>query len=251
MVSSDEDDDIALLDAAVDGTVVDGLDELVRHTVIVRLLHGGNHVGRLLAFALDQQVVGFLDTLPALVAVHSIEAAHDAGDGCVVLGADVSNLLDEALARLGVGVAAIHETMYERLVLQSVVLAYLNEFEKVVEAGVYAAVRAESHEVQLLALFFGIGIGSLHLGVLHDGVVAAGTVNLHEVLIDDASCTDIEVTHLRVAHLSVGQTNVLATGLQLRVSRNGCQIVQIRGRCTINNVTLTMFSDSPSVENHQ
>ena len=127
-------DDVALLDGAVDCSVVDGLDELIRHALVVRLLHGLHHIGGLLTRTIDDEVVTFLDTLPALIAVHCIEAAHDAGDGGVVLGADIRHLLDEALARLRVGIAAVHEAMDKGLVLQSVVLAHLDELEQMVEA---------------------------------------------------------------------------------------------------------------------
>ena len=197
---------------------MDGLDELVRHTLVVALLHGLHHVGGLLAGAADDEVVSLLHTLPALVAVHSVEAAHDAGDGGVVGGAYITHLLDKALARLRVGVAAIHITMYEELVLQAVSLTDFDELEEVVEAGVYAAVGGQTHQVQFLVVLLGIRVGSLHLRVLHDGAVLAGAVDFHQVLVDDASGTDVEVTHFGVTHLSVGQTDVLARGLQLRVS---------------------------------
>ena len=115
----------------------------------------------------------------------------------------------------------------------------------------HATVGAEAHEVQLLARLLGVGIGSLHLRVLHNRIVLAGAVDLHKVLIDNATGTDVQVTHLRVAHLSVGQTHVFARSLQLRVSRNGRQIIKIRSRRIIDHVAPSVLSDSPSVENHQ
>jgi len=38
---------------------------------------------------------------------------------------------------------------------------------------------------------------------------------------------------------------------ELRVSNNSCEIVEIRSRCVVDNVSLTMFADAPSVEDHQ
>ncbi len=73
----DEDYHVTLLDATVDRGIVDRLDELVGHAVIVALLHGLYHIGSLLAHAVDDQVVAFLHALPALVAVHGVETAHD------------------------------------------------------------------------------------------------------------------------------------------------------------------------------
>ena len=114
-----------------------------------------------------------------------------------------------------------------------------------------ASVGAESHEVELLARLAGILVSLLHLCVLHDRAVLAGAVDFHEVLIHDASGTDVEVSHLRVAHLSVGQAHVFAAGVELRVCRDSREIVKIRCRSVVDDVTLAVFADSPSVENHQ
>ena len=184
-----------LFDKSVDRGIVDRLDELVSHTLVVAFLHGLYHVGSLLTCTFDNEVITLLDAFPALVAVHGIEAAHDAGDGSVVVGTYLGYLLDEALTALGVGVTTIHETMYKRLVLQTVVTANLDELEEVIQRRVYATVRAEAHEVQLLTRFLGVSIGSLYLGILHDGAVLAGTVDFHEILIDNASGTDVEVSY--------------------------------------------------------
>ena len=124
-------------------------------------------------------------------------------------------LFDESLSALRVSVAAVHEAVYESLVFQSVGLADFNEFEKVVERRVHAAIGGQSHEVQFLAVFLGIGIGTYDFGILEDGTVGAGTVDFYQVLVYDASGTDVEVSHFRVAHLSVGQTNVLARSQEL------------------------------------
>ena len=211
----EEDDNVAFANGAVNGCIVDGQHELVGDVGIVAFLHGLHHVGSLLALALHEQVVGFLHAFPALVAVHGIEAAHDAGNVRTVGVAYALKLFDESLSALGVSVAAVHEAVYESLVFQSVGLADFNEFEKVVERRVHAAIGGQSHEVQFLAVFLGIGIGAYDFGILEDGTVGAGTVDFYQVLVYDASGTDVEVSHFRVAHLSVGQTNVLARSQEL------------------------------------
>ena len=97
----EEDNHIAGLYGAVDGGVVDRLDELVGHVVVIALLHGGNHVGGLFALAFHKQVVGFLYAVPAFVAVHCVVAADD---GCNLAGGFVAvlcELLYEAFARTG------------------------------------------------------------------------------------------------------------------------------------------------------
>ena len=133
----DEDDDVAFLNGAVDLGVVDGLDELIGHAVGVALVHCLEQVVGLFALALNEQVVGFLDAVPALVAVHGVETADDGGDVGVVLLAAVEDVLDEALTALWIGIAAVHEAVHEG-VLQSVFLGNLDELEQMVKRGVHA-----------------------------------------------------------------------------------------------------------------
>ena len=85
--------------------------------------------------------------------------------------------------------------MYECLA-DTILLGYVTEFEEVFEAGVYATVAGESHEMHSLAFAYGILECALHLGVLHDAVVTAGTVDFHKILIDDTSAADVEVANL-------------------------------------------------------
>ena len=100
--------------------------------------------------------------------------------------------------------------MYEELLAESVLLTHLNEFEEMVERRVYATVRSQTHEVQLLSGLLSIFVSLFYLRVLRDGAVGTCAVNLYEILVNDASRTDVEVTNLRVTHLSVRQTYVLA-----------------------------------------
>ena len=79
----------------------------------------------------------------------------------------------------------------------------------------------------------------------------AGLVDLYEVLIDNASGTDVEVSNLGVAHLTVRKTNVLARGLERGVSRDCVQIIKKWCWGVVDDITLTVLTDSPSVENHQ
>ena len=71
----EENHHVAFLDGAIEIGVVDGLDELVGHIVVIALLHGGDHIGGLLALAFNEKVVGNLDAVPAFVTVHCIIAA--------------------------------------------------------------------------------------------------------------------------------------------------------------------------------
>ena len=150
-----------------------------------------------------------------------------------------------------VGVASVHETVNESLVFESKFLTYLDELEEMIERRVNAAIRSKSHEMELLTSLFSVCISGNDLWILRNRTVLACTIDLYEVLINDTSSSDIEVTHLRVTHLSVRKTYVFTRRLKLRVSRNSCKIIQIRCRSVVDNITFTMLTDSPSVENHQ
>ena len=247
----EEDDDVALLDSAIDGAVVDGLDELVGDAFVVTLLHSLDEVLCLLTLAADEQVVGNLHAFPTLVAVHCIEATDDAGNHSVAcLVALVDELLDKADATLRVGVTTIHEAVHESL-LYAVFLTNLDEFEEVVERTVYAAVRGQTHQVNVLSISLRVLVSADDFRVLHDAAVCTSAVDLHEVLIDDATSTDVEVTDLRVTHLSVGQTDVLTACQELAVRIGSIQFVEIRSRCVEDDISLAMSADAPAVENHQ
>ena len=86
--------------------------------------------------------------------------------------------------------------MNEGLVLQSISLAHLYQFEEMIERRVHTTIRGKSHEVELLIVLLGIGIGSLHLRIVFNGAILAGTVDFHQVLINNATSTDIEMPHL-------------------------------------------------------
>ena len=73
----DEDNYITLFDATVNSGIVDWLNKLVGNALIVALLHSSNHIGALLTSTLHNQVVTLFYTLPALIAVHSVETTYD------------------------------------------------------------------------------------------------------------------------------------------------------------------------------
>ena len=81
-------------------------------------------------------------------------------------------LFDEALAATRIGITAVHEAVYKGLIRYAVFAGYLYQFEEVIQARVYTAVGAQTHDMQLLALGLGSLVSSLDLGVLHDRIVA-------------------------------------------------------------------------------
>ena len=128
----DKDNNVALLDCAVNSRIVYREDKLVGYALVVALLHSLYHIGSLLALALNQEVVSLLNTLPTLVAVHCIEATYDACYVCTIVRAALLNLLDEAIARLRVSIAAVHKAV-NVYVVQAILLTNLDELEEMVE----------------------------------------------------------------------------------------------------------------------
>ena len=245
----DEDNNITLLNSTVNLRVIDWLDELVCYVLIIAFLHCLHHIVSLLTLTLNEQVVCFLHTVPALVTVHSIETTYDACDVCTVLVAASLHLLDEALTALRVCITAIHEAVNVCL-LQTIFLTNLNQLEEVIQRRMNTTGRSQAHQVEFLTSLLSIAVSVDDLLILQDVTALASLVDLNEVLIYHTTSTDVEVTYLRVTHLTVRKTYVLATSLESRMCRNCCQIIEIRSWSLEDNITLIMLTDSPSVENH-
>ena len=118
----EKDHDVTFLDSTIDRRVNDGLDELIGHTLVIGLLDGTHHVVTLLALAGSEHVIGNLDAVPVVVAVHCIVTANNGCYGASTLLAVLCYRVDEAFAALGVGVATVHETVHEYL-LQAIFLS--------------------------------------------------------------------------------------------------------------------------------
>ena len=124
-------------------------------------------------------------------------------------------LLDEALAALGVGITTVHEAVDEGAFADAIFLGDVAELEEVFQRRVYATVGGQTHEVDTFAVLLGVGEGGNDFLVLQDAAVGTGAVDFYQILVNDASGADIEVSHFGVAHLSVGQAHVLTAGLEL------------------------------------
>ena len=217
---------------------------------VIATLHSCHHIRLLTTDAIDELVIRHLDALPAFVTVHGIETTDDRSDMRTVGIAYLLQVSDESLTATRVGIAAIHEAVYESLVRYTVLLSYLDKFEQMVEGRMYASIGAQAHDMELLAGSLRSLVCRDDLRITHDGVVADRTVDFHEVLIDDTSGTDIEVSHFGVTHLSVGQTYVLAARLELRVRIFSQQRIPVRRRRDADDIGFTLVADSPAIQNH-
>ena len=129
----DKDNHIALLNATIHGTIMNRFNELIGNTLSIALLYCLCHIGCLLTSAVHDKVVTLLNTLPTLVAVHSIETANDRSYGSIILSTHLGDLLYESLSTLRVGITTVHKTVNKRLVFQTIVLAHLYQFEEMVK----------------------------------------------------------------------------------------------------------------------
>ena len=209
----EEDGRVALVDALVVGS--EGLDELVAARILLVVgLDTGNGVdigiGRI-----DHDVVGALDALPTVIAVHGPITARHGGNASVATGLlgdlrqEGAELTHVASAGLRVDVAAIHEGV-DANGLDTVLGSHLDQSLDVAHMRMNTARAHKAHEVESLAVSLDV-VHSLDEDlVLGDGAVLDGIVDARKLLEHDAAGTDVEVTHLGVAHLAIGKTHVLA-----------------------------------------
>ena len=169
---------------------------------------GGDGIRVLDALAVDHRVVGALKTVPALVAVHGVVAAHDGRDlADAELGALFLRLGDEVRAGGGGDVAPVEEAVQVHA-LEALDAGHLQKRPDVLHGGVYAAVGEQSVEVQRRALFqTGVHRGVVG-GIFKEGAVLNGAGDARQVLEDHAAAADVGVADLAVAHLTGGQAHV-------------------------------------------
>ena len=157
--------------------------------------------------------------------------------------------IGDAAAR--VGVATIHEAVNKRMVGNAVFARNIYELKEVIERGVNATRRGQTHDMELLAGFFSATVRGYNLGVLHDGVVANSDIDFYQILINHSSGTDIQMPYLRVSHLSVRQTYVLAAGLKLRVGIVFQECIPVGSRGAVDGILFACFAQAPAIKNHK
>ena len=190
------------------------LDELVGLAALV----GGadrlrGRVGVVLGAAVDEQVVGLLRAVPALVAVHGEVATDDGADAPAArVGAPALEALDEPGPGVGERVAAVREGVDDE-VADAEPGGQLDQRPQVLGPRVHAAVAGQPDEVHALGSHHRL---DQHL-VGRDRAVLDGLVDARQVLLDDRAGAEVEVADLTVAHLARGQPDGFALGLQLGV----------------------------------
>ncbi len=176
---------------------------------------------RAFAPARGEQVVGRGHALPALVAVHRIEAAGDRGDRSGGLRLEGLEKPERALRRR---VASVEKGMHQHL--QAGGAQGLRQSRDVVLHRMDAARREQSHEVHPSAA----GLHRLHeiKKRRHCGqfLTLDGLVDAHQFLLHHTARTDVHVSDLGVPELAAGQANLELGGLQQGMRPLGERLVE-------------------------
>ena len=228
----------------------DGLDEFIRHTGGVAGLHRVDGVGILYALAADHGVVACLDAVPALVAVHAVEATLQRRDlAGAELGTVVAQLPDIARAARGGNVAPVEEAVqvYAR---DAAVVRHFHHGKNVPDVTVHTAVRQQAEDVQGLAVRRVIKGSSIDR-ILKKRPVLNGLCDARQILKHNAAGADIRVADLAVAHLAVRQADIQPGGGQLRVRPTLQEAVHDRGLGHVNGVAVIRFADAVAVEDDE
>ena len=195
---------------------------------------------------MNHGAVGFLDALPAIVAVHGVVAADDGGNlADAVFAHFLFERAQEIDAAIGRGVAAVHEAVDENA-RDFIFAGHAQQRVEMFDVRVDAAIAEEAEEVELAgaAAFHGFEEQRLALEfAAGDELVDARDVHVH-----DASGADIQVADFAIAHLSFGQADGGAGSLNQRVGKFLEQAVVVRLAREGDGVALGFGAVAPAVE---
>ncbi len=223
-----------------------GLDELVVGARGVGLGERLARRRRPRRVAADDGLEGFVDAVPALVAVHRPVAAGDGADDALLATFEVRLELGQEAARAPRrGVAAVEEGVDDHRHLPGV--GGVDEREEVAQRRVHAAVRDEAEEVEAAAALRGELEGAGDDRVVAQRVVGHGDVDARDVHHRDAARAEVEVPDLAVAHLPDGQADVGPAGPDERV-RPGGQRGEVRRGGEPDRVGVALRAFSIAVE---
>src|SRR5690625_4704747 len=183
-------------------------DELIGLAALIGGLHRLRATLRtVLRLSADDRAVSLPRPLPALVAVHRVVAAADAGDlrADAQVAAGGIELAQRRQAPVGSGVAAVRERVH-RNPADLLLLRESQQGEQVLQAGMNPAVTDQAEQMD------GPVRPGLSHALLQDGVAEELTgadllVDVRQALQHDPARTDVEVTDFGVADLTFGQAD--------------------------------------------
>ncbi len=223
-------------------------DELVELLLGIGVRDRRLRIGEMRTLRHNDRIVGLLDALPALVAVHAVVAADHRGDPhrwrqC---GDEPSEIIARRLRRR---IAPVGERMDSagtpapmRIFASATAWSWC-------ECTPPGETRPSRWQVPPLAL--SLAMRSTSAGAPRDLARRDGVGDARQVLHHHAACADVEVPDLGVAHLAVGQTDVAARRAQEGVRPRAPEAVEGRRPGLQHGVVGALVAPTPPIENNQ
>ncbi len=209
--------------------------------VIVKILHrvgGGGEIGKrhVIAQLARQQVVCLLDPVPAVVAIHCVVPADDAGDlPHADLPAFGLHLLQVTLPTERRRVPAVGEGVNQHP-LHALLLCDVEDTIKVFEQSMHAGVADDAEQMQLRLVFPGMPTGADERLIFTEPAHADEAGDAHRFLVDDAPRPDVLVADLAVAHRLIRQADVHAAGVNQRGRILGRNAISDGRACQLDGI---------------
>ena len=229
-----------------------GLDELVAFAAFVGGGQAGAGViGQIVALAVDDQLVGLLDPVPAVVAVHGEVAADQAGDAPLAeLGERGVEQFDGRLGALWWSIAAVEKGVQVDP-LGATLGRQLGHGGDVLLVAVHAAVGQQAEDVHRLAGAYRLIDRATDGRIVEELAVANGLGHPGEVLVHDAAGAEVHMADLGVAHLPVRQAHVHAAAGDQTMGLGGAQVIVHRRVGSVDGVVLGAVAVAEAIEDDQ
>ena len=201
--------------------------------------------------AIDQQLVGGGDAIPALVAVHRVVAADDGGDARA--GGFRAHAVHERQRCGGAArrrVAAVEECVDEDS-RHARGRRHADQRGDLPLVAVHAAGGEQAQHVHCRTVAPRRGQRGGKHGIALELAGLDRVVDAREVLVDHAARPDIQVTHFGVAHLAGGQPHMQLGGIDRRVRRRREQPGPVRHRGDADRVVRRGLAAAESVQDQQ
>ena len=191
----------------------------------------------LYSFTVYKRGVGFLNTLPAVVSVHTVKSAHYRGE---LSAADfrkprvkLVNIVGSACGRNVPSVKKGVNINFGKTVL----FRHFNKSVKMLDMTVYAAVGKKSHKMKRAAVLLTVVHSVKQCFICKEIAVFYGFCYSGKLLINNSAGANVCVTDFAVAHLTVRKTDVHTRRAYLSVGTFGKYFIKSRGICGIYSVS--------------
>ncbi len=231
----------------------DRLDVFVSQFFVVRIFDIRMDIGCLIGAAFGHNLVGLLNTVPIVVAIHRIISAADTREATDSFGMHpFFKLLDHTVATGWGRISTVGKGMDEDFFgVDALVFGEFEEGIEVVAVRMDRALTEESHDMETATGFFD-GVGGLEeAGVGEEIAALHGQGDAGEVLVDDLAGAEGHVTDFAIALGVPRETDGDARGLEsgqgvvsVEVFEEGCFGFE-------DGVTLQGVADAPAIEDNE